>query len=126
MVLPTQRGTGSAVLRTMITRYFSYWDTDESGELSMKELGELLLRFVNVEREMVPDEVLRGLLRRYDVNGDGTVTFDEIAETKPFIEEWYAALNQLALTDAQKEAIVDEGNLVFALNIDQTLADLLT
>jgi Ca2+-binding EF-hand superfamily protein len=80
MVLPPQRGAGTAKLRTMITRYFSYWDADESGELSMKELGELLLRFVNVEREMVPDEVLRGLLRRYDVNGDGTVTFDEIAE----------------------------------------------
>ena len=27
------------------------------------------------------------------------------------------ALNQLDLTDAQKQAIVDEGNLVFALNI---------
>ena len=33
------------------------------------------------------------------------------------IEAWYGELNKLDLTDAQKEAIVDEGNLVFALNI---------
>jgi len=30
----------------------------------------------------------------------------------------YTKLNLLELTDAQKQAIVDEGNLVFALNIE--------
>ena len=44
--------------------------------------------------------------------------FDYIPETKPFIEDWYQALNRLDLSEAQKQAIVDEGNLVFALNID--------
>ena len=44
--------------------------------------------------------------------------FDYIPETKLFIEDWYQALNRLDLSEAQKQAIVDEGNLVFALNID--------
>ena len=35
-----------------------------------------------------------------------------------FIETWYAQLNSLELSEAQKERIVDEGNAVFALNID--------
>ena len=47
-------------------------------------------------------------------------TFDEIpaAEIKHFIEEWYTELNKLDLTEEQKQEIVDEGNLVFALNIE--------
>ena len=44
--------------------------------------------------------------------------FDDIPVTKDFIEAWYTNLNELDLDDAQKQAIVDEGNLVFALNID--------
>ena len=43
--------------------------------------------------------------------------FDEIAATKPFIEAWYARLNTLPLSEAQQQAIVDEGNEVFRLNI---------
>jgi heme oxygenase len=44
--------------------------------------------------------------------------FAEIDDTKRFIEEWYIALNALDLSDAQREAIVDEANVVFRLNID--------
>lgn len=53
-------------------------------------------------------------------NGDGTAfyTFDEIPSTKDFITEWYTSLNELELTQQQKEDIVDEANLVFELNID--------
>ena len=53
-------------------------------------------------------------------NGDGTAfyTFDDIPSTKDFITEWYIRLNNLDLTQQQKEEIVDEANLVFALNID--------
>ena len=53
-------------------------------------------------------------------NGDGTAfyTFDDIPSTKDFITEWYTRLNNLDLTQQQKEEIVDEANLVFALNID--------
>ena len=52
--------------------------------------------------------------------GKGTAfyQFDEIPSTKEFIEQWYRQLNQLDLTEVQKEAIVDEGNLVFTLNIE--------
>lgn len=50
--------------------------------------------------------------------GTAFYQFDGIQATKPFIEEWYAELNRLELSDAQKQAIVDEGNLVFALNIE--------
>lgn len=51
--------------------------------------------------------------------GRGTefYTFDEVADAKSFIEEWYSSLNELDLTDDQRQAIVDEGNLVFTLNI---------
>ncbi|KAL9188415.1 hypothetical protein ACHAXT_006793 [Thalassiosira profunda] len=52
-------------------------------------------------------------------NGDGTAfyTFDEIASTNEFITEWYQRLNELDLTEEQKQEIVDEANLVFDLNI---------
>jgi heme oxygenase (biliverdin-producing, ferredoxin) len=52
--------------------------------------------------------------------GAGTAfyEFDQIPSTKPFIEQWYAELNELELSEEQKNAIVDEGNLVFALNIE--------
>jgi len=44
-------------------------------------------------------------------------TFDGIADVSDFITDWYTRLNKLVLTDAQKEEIVDEANLVFELNI---------
>jgi len=50
--------------------------------------------------------------------GTSFYRFREIADTKVFITEWYAELNKLELTSAEKEAIVDEANLVFRLNID--------
>ena len=34
-----------------------------------------------------------------------------------FIEEWYTVLNALDITAAKKEAIVEEANKVFSLNI---------
>lgn len=48
-------------------------------------------------------------------SGKGTAfyEFNDIPQTKPFIETWYSELNKLELTDDQKQAIVDEGNLVF-------------
>jgi len=43
--------------------------------------------------------------------------FDEIESVKKFIDVWYIKMNELDLTDQQKEEIVDEANYVFALNI---------
>jgi len=43
--------------------------------------------------------------------------FQDIPSVKDFIEEWYTALNALDISDAKKEAVVDEANNVFSLNI---------
>jgi heme oxygenase len=43
--------------------------------------------------------------------------FDDISSTYDFITAWYQRLNELDLTDEQRQAIVDEANLVFDLNI---------
>lgn len=43
--------------------------------------------------------------------------FDDISNTYDFITAWYQRLNELDLTDEQRQAIVDEANLVFDLNI---------
>lgn len=50
--------------------------------------------------------------------GTSFYEFEGIRDTKGFIENWYRELNALELSDEQKQAIVDEGNLVFALNIE--------
>lgn len=44
--------------------------------------------------------------------------FDDIEDTTDFITYWYRKLNSLDLTDEEKDAIVDEANLAFALNIE--------
>eukprot|EP00798_Chlamydomonas_sp_ICE-L_P024516 gene24516-10119_t len=53
-------------------------------------------------------------------NGKGIsfYTFTDIENPKVFIEEWYTTLNALDISDEEKQAIVDEANLVFALNIE--------
>lgn len=43
--------------------------------------------------------------------------FDEIKSAKDFITAWYNKLNDLDLTDEEKQKIVDEANYVFDLNI---------
>jgi len=43
--------------------------------------------------------------------------FEGIESTSDFIVDWYRKLNRLDLSDKEKEAIVDEANLVFGLNI---------
>jgi heme oxygenase len=52
--------------------------------------------------------------------GKGTAfyTFDKIDDKTEFITEWYTKLNELDLSDQEKEDIVDEANLAFALNIE--------
>ena len=52
--------------------------------------------------------------------GQGTTfyQFDDIPDNTDFITQWYTNLNKLELTQEQKNEIVDEANLVFALNIE--------
>jgi len=44
--------------------------------------------------------------------------FQDIPDGKVFINEWYTKLNALGLSQAEKEACVDEANVVFRLNIE--------
>lgn len=53
-----------------------------------------------------------------DGQGIAFYRFDSIKDNKAFIEQWYAELNKLDLTEAQKDEIVEEGNVVFRYNID--------
>ena len=66
-------------------------------------------------------QMMGGMARRSLSLGDGLGTrfyeFEDIPSTKAFIDAWYTALNELELSDEQKQAIVDEANLVFSLNI---------
>jgi heme oxygenase len=52
-------------------------------------------------------------------NGQGVAfyNFEEIPSAKDFITDWYQKLNDLDLSDQQKQEIVDEANFVFDLNI---------
>jgi len=43
--------------------------------------------------------------------------FQGIPDVKAFIERWYGFLNGLDISEEKKEAIVDEANRVFSLNI---------
>ncbi|KAJ8613134.1 hypothetical protein CTAYLR_004768 [Chrysophaeum taylorii] len=47
-------------------------------------------------------------------------SFADIPDTRAFIDRWYSGLNELGseMTSAQHQAIVDEANVVFRLNID--------
>ena len=59
--------------------------------------------------------------RSMDLPDDGSgvafYTFEGVPSTKNFITDWYNRLNALDLTERQKQAIVDEANLVFDLNV---------
>lgn len=76
----------------------------------------------NIHPRPTRAQMMGGMARRSLTLEEGKGTafyqFDEIPSTKEFIEQWYRQLNELDLTEAQKEAIVDEGNLVFTLNIE--------
>lgn len=52
-----------------------------------------------------------------DNKGVDFYQFDEIQSAKDFITGWYKKLNDLDLTDEEKQNIVDEANYVFDLNI---------
>ena len=57
-------------------------------------------------------------LKLEDGQGITFYKFVDIPNNGEFIEAYYAKLNALSLSVEQRAAIVDEGNLVFALNID--------
>mmetsp|Transcript_152297 Transcript_152297/g.277094 ORF Transcript_152297/g.277094 Transcript_152297/m.277094 type:complete len:326 (-) Transcript_152297:73-1050(-) len=59
----------------------------------------------------------RSSLKLDQSRGTRFYEFDDIPNNKKFIEGWYSKLNELDLSEKQKQEIVDEANLVFTLNI---------
>ena len=88
------------------------------------ETPELLVahQYTRYLGDLFGGQMMGGMARRSLSLDEGRGTrfyeFEYIEDSKSFIEAWYAQLNELELTDEQKRAIVDEGNLVFALNIE--------
>eukprot|EP00929_Paragymnodinium_shiwhaense_P055000 TRINITY_DN27582_c0_g1_i1.p1 TRINITY_DN27582_c0_g1~~TRINITY_DN27582_c0_g1_i1.p1 ORF type:complete len:312 (+),score=59.73 TRINITY_DN27582_c0_g1_i1:104-1039(+) len=68
--------------------------------------------------QMMGGMAVKSLGLQQDGPGTAFYRFQEIDNTKAFIEKWYSTLNSLDLDDAQKKAIVDEANVVFRLNIE--------
>lgn len=67
-------------------------------------------------------QMMAGMARRslkLPSDGRGTYfyAFDDVGDIKTFIESWYGQLNTLGLDESAQQAIVDEANAVFALNI---------
>lgn len=59
----------------------------------------------------------RKSLNLSDGKGTSFYEFDEIDSVAEFITAWYGKLNELKLSEREKEEIVDEANYVFELNI---------
>eukprot|EP00854_Cymbomonas_tetramitiformis_P006031 gene6031-7248_t len=89
-----------------------------------KETPELLIahQYTRYLGDLFGGQMMGGMATRSLEleNGQGVkfYQFDEISSAKDFIEEWYTSLNSLEISPETKQAIVDEGNLVFRLNID--------
>ena len=100
-------------------KYVAQIEKVASGNEPELLVGHLYSRYLG---DLFGGQMMGGMARRsLDLDaslGTKFYEFDDIPATKPFIEEWYAQLNKLELTDEQKERIVDEGNEVFRLNIE--------
>ena len=89
-----------------------------------RETPELLIahQYTRYLGDLFGGQMMGGMarksLRLEEGHGTSFYEFDDITDTKAFIESWYGQLNELELTDDQRLAIVDEGNRVFALNIE--------
>lgn len=85
-------------------------------------VGHLYSRYLG---DLFGGQMMSGMARKSlgAAVGDGKgglafYEFSDIADTRGFIDEWYTALNALDLDAATREAIVEEANVVFRLNIE--------
>jgi len=82
-------------------------------------LGHQYSRYVG---DLFGGQMMGGMAKKslglQDGAGTSFYTFQDIDDTKVFIDKWYSTLNGLDLSHSQKQAIVDEANVVFKLNID--------
>jgi len=112
-------GWASTVKPTAATRKYVARIEEVAAEAPYLLIAHMYTRYLG---DLFGGQMMGGMARRslgLDA-GSGTAfyTFVDIQDAKGFIEEWYRELNALELSDAQKQAIVDEANLVFALNIE--------
>lgn len=119
---PEWRTSAAARPSAAATRYAARVREVAAGPTPELLIGHLYSRYLG---DLFGGQMMAGMASKslgLDANAaDGGLAFyrfDEIANTKAFIDEWYTALNALELTAAQKSAIVDEANVVFQLNID--------
>lgn len=85
-------------------------------------LGHIYSRYLG---DLFGGQMMSGMALKSlgDAVGDGAAglafyEFEQIPNSKLFITEWYTALNALDLSEAQRERIVEEANVVFRLNIE--------
>lgn len=87
------------------------------------ELSYLLLahQYTRYLGDLFGGQMMGGMasksLELTDDNGVAFYKFDNITDTTDYITSWYTRLNQLNLTQEQKENIIEEANYVFDLNI---------
>jgi heme oxygenase len=93
-------------------------------ETIAKENPKLLIahQYLRYLGDLFGDQMMGGMTRK-SLNLSGGMgirfyQFDGIDDNNEFITNWYSKLNALDLTEEEKQAIVDEANHVFALNID--------
>lgn len=67
--------------------------------------------------QMMGGMAVKSMKLPQDGSGVAFYTFDDIDNNQKYITDWYRRLNSIDLTQEQKEKIVEEANLVFALNI---------
>jgi len=120
---PPTKGTEAYVARI---RELVADANDESEEETAKK-DSLLYLFVAHQYTRYLGDLFGGQMmgsmasRSMDLPPDGSgvafYTFDEVPSKKDFITQWYTTLNELGVSQAKQQAIVDEANLVFDLNI---------
>merc|ERR1719327_729141 len=103
---------------TAATREYTERIQEIAAEAPLLLVAHMYTRYLG---DLFGGQMMGGMARNSLKLDDGMGTkfyeFEDIANTKQFIEDWYTRLNALDLDDAQKTAIIDEANLVFGLNI---------
>ena len=111
------------MLRPLSLRYCARIRAVAAGDAPYLLVGHLYSRYVG---DLFGGQMMAGMAAKSlaldaaapDGGGLAFYAFDDIADTRAFIDRWYAALNALDLGADARARVVDEANAVFALNIE--------
>ena len=111
------------MLRPLSLRYVARIRAVAAGDAPHLLVGHLYSRYVG---DLFGGQMMAGMAAKSlaldaaapDGGGLAFYAFDDIADTRAFIDRWYAALNALDLGADARARVVDEANAVFALNIE--------